>query len=189
MNHKTMPYFIGLFTLLFVLTGCQQHVSETVDLEDIEEVTTTSQSVVTAKVGESCGHEGDKLCGSSLECRFDSDDIGTCVPKALDAGVVCSKERTPVCGQKGRSQVSYLNACEAQRHGAEIVYDGFCVSDETVIGKCGEKVFAVGNCAQRFTGFEYSLTEKRCDEVVVRGCELQAPFTTAGDCSAACVQG
>lgn len=181
-----MKYLIGLCTVLLVVTGCQAPDPEII--EEVDTVATKSESVVTGKVGESCGKAGDKLCASGLECKFNNDDIGTCALKALALGVTCGKEREPVCGQKGRNQVAYLNACEARRHGARVVYDGLCELDDTVIENCGSKVLSIGNCGQKFTGFEYSLTEKNCETVTVRGCELQSPFRTIESCSTACIK-
>ena len=188
MTYKTMRYFVGLFTLLFMLTGCQNSAEITAP-DNFDDLKATSESVSTAGVGQSCGNAGDKFCASGLECVFDSNDVGTCAVKVVDANITCDKGRVPVCGQKGREQVSYLNKCEAERHGADIVYEGFCRVDEDVAGSCGEKVFSVGNCGTRLEGFEYNITEGSCASVVVRGCEVQAPFNTLEDCQTSCIEG
>ena len=187
-TNKTMRYLLGLFMLLFVMTGCQ-HSSDLNVLNGVDDLRATSESVNTASVGQQCGEAGDKLCASGLECVFDNNDEGACAVKTVKANITCDKAKVPVCGQKGRDQVSYLNACEADRHGAEIVYEGFCQIDPEVLGNCGSKVLAIGNCGTRLEGFEYSITEKTCAGTVVRGCELQTPFEDLEACEATCING
>jgi len=138
----------------------------------------------TAKAGEACGVLIDRLCGVGLECIYQGAQNGTCQPKELDQNFSCSKKSAPVCGQKDRRLLSYLNECEALRHKATIVGEGFC-EQLSIATDCNAKVLSIGNCGTRFVGFEYQ-DDAGCAEVAVNGCEAVLPFENSEACISVC---
>lgn len=143
----------------------------------------------TATIGETCGGAAGKLCEPGLECVFDFDKPdarGRCADSVVDKEVKCPLTHAPVCGQKDLQKNGYLNECEADRHGAEILYDGFCKIDETVAGNCKAQAVGIGTCLKVMRGFEYNQKTKRCVQKNVGGCEAELPFQTFEECTATC---
>jgi len=177
----------SIFSILvsFMLAGCGFNLDFELDDTPEAQVESTRASVNTLQVGDVCGVDATKVCDAGLSCQYDDNEQGTCQAKDLDASLICTKEKDPVCGLKGRELLGYLNECEANRHKAQIVNEGFCAPKD-VAEDCGESVYSLGNCATRFEGFEFNAGTGSCDAVVIRGCELQAPFTDLETCNSSC---
>lgn len=141
-----------------------------------------------AEMGESCGGEENILCKSSFECVVPSNnafDEGTCI-RSGDKNVSCDPIEKPVCGLKNGRKNGYMNACEAERHRAEIVSEGFCKT--TTIDQnnlCESTTEIIGNCPQLHTAYEFK--DGLCEERTIRSCEIQSPFMSLEECSASCI--
>lgn len=163
-------YCLLLIVLCSLLTGCSgEDGPQSIDFEGDE--------AKTVGVGESCM---EKNCHRGLECDRDF----VCVNTVEDPNMVCPETQKPVCGFRDGRKNGYLNECEAERHGAEVLYEGFCKPDESVSGNCEEKVTSIGNCRVIYTGFEFD--GKNCQEVKVGGCDADIPFTSQESCEATC---
>jgi len=100
---------------------------------------------------------------------------------------VCEEIKDPVCGIKDGAKNGYLNECEVRRHGAELLYKGFCKQDETVPGNCEAKLTPIGNCKDfSFVGVEFD--GEKCAERTVTGCEAEVPFLDMESCQKKCVK-
>ncbi|MCF7846690.1 MAG: hypothetical protein K9M51_01330 [Candidatus Gracilibacteria bacterium] len=143
-----------------------------------------------ASVGETCGGAAAKLCKPGLECVFDFDKAdarGRCADSVVDKDVECPLVKNPVCGQKGLQKNGYLNECEAERHGAEILHTGFCKIDPEVEGDCEAQAMGIGTCFKVTRGWEYNKKADTCVQKNIGGCEAEIPFRTRDLCLEACV--
>jgi len=178
-----LAFFVSL-----VLVGCNFNLDVDIDKDSPEPTvidTVNSDGITLVGLGEACGSKVETLCQTGLYCAYTpGKSAGECQPKDVDPDVVCEKIRKPVCGLKDRSKLSYLNECEAKRHGAEIVGDEFCAASEND-KSCDGKVYSIGNCTTEFTGFEFK--SGKCGAVTVNGCELDTPFDSLETCSNTCL--
>ena len=144
------------------------------------------QSVKIAYLGEKCNGDTDKKCASTLSCKFDLDNPdtgGVCIDPIKDHSLNCPETQTPVCGLIERNKNGFLNECEAERHGAKILFKGLCKKLE-VKDDCQAKVYGIGNCETFYTGAEFN--GKRCESVTISGCEADIPFADVEACNNAC---
>jgi len=100
----------------------------------------------------------------------------------------CPKEKVPVCGQIGTTLNGYLNKCEAERHGAKVIAEGFCkleaLKEEE---KCDAEFLTIGNCEMHVEGFVFNKSSKTCEKVSGNSCEgAQIPFTEKENCEKTC---
>jgi hypothetical protein len=178
-----MKKLILAFIPLLFIVGCSDTPKESPTTDIV------SEKVKTATSGETCGGVEKKLCESGLDCIFDfdkSDARGRCVRTVIDEDLKCPKTQQPVCAIRGRSKNGYLNECEARRHGATILSEGFCQRDENVVGSCKTKAIGIGNCFKVTRGFEFD--GKKCVEKNVGGCDAELPFPSKESCAIACVK-
>lgn len=178
------------FVLAFALMGCNSVSIDTPENPASEannsDLAASSENVTLVGIGESCGSKVEALCDQGLECEYSpGESSGICMPKDVNPNITCDKTKEPVCAQKGRQKLGYLNECEARRHGATILNEGFCKLPE-IAGSCEALVESLGNCSDELTGFEYQVDTGDCAEVSVRGCELSTPFTDQASCAATC---
>ncbi len=136
-----------------------------------------------SQLGEACGPDSNKQCGSGLVCK-QPDNI--CVQKVVDDTLECPTEQKPVCAILGNNKNGYLNECEARRHGATVLSQGFCKPDPTVEGSCTSPALSIGNCQQTFTGARFNEVTKNCEDVNLIGCSADLPFKTVAECETAC---
>ncbi len=145
-----------------------------------------SETIETVGIGAICGGIEDIKCSSKLMCKREkqmAEAMGTCVDTVVDKDIECEQTKAPVCGLKGRQKNGYLNECEANRHGAEILHEGFC-KVEPIKNNCKAPVRSVENCEMFMVGYEFDGTE--CQEVRVAGCKAEIPFPTLKDCQMEC---
>jgi len=181
-----MKYFVPLCFTFLLLAGCEKPVSPKTDSPSYP-VSVETEKIDTSALGEVCGGADELRCETGLECEFDgtrSRGEGLCVKSVIDESLECPDTKAPVCGQKGRVKNGYLNECQARRHGATIVSEGFCKNDETVKGNCKGRLQAIGNCDTVFTGFEAA--DGKCREVSISACDAEVPFATEGECKISC---
>ena len=176
-----MSFLVGL-----VLVGCG---NDGLNLED-STLGTGREEAVTVGFGESCQTIGNEKihCNEGLTCQLDTEDPslgGVCVQPKIK-NVECSKVQDPVCGLKGNNKNGYLNPCQADRHGALVLYKGFCYANQEVERNCNARVNSLGNCAELFEGFEFNPKSKACGAVKVAGCDAEIPFETLEDCQNVC---
>lgn len=167
------------FAPLLFLAGCADTTEDT--------PTVIMEEVQTATTGETCGGVEKKLCESGLDCIFDfdkSDARGRCTRTVVDEEIECPRDQKPVCAIRGRIKNGFLNACEATRHGATIISEGFCQKDDTIIGSCEARATGIGNCFKVTRGFEFD--GKKCVEKNVGGCDAELPFPSMESCTLAC---
>ncbi len=177
-----MKYFLIAFTAVLLLSGCGK--TDTTQEPDI-----TTETVQTADVGETCGGVEKKLCASGLECIFDFDKAdarGRCTRTVVDEEMKCSREQVPVCAIRGRLKNGYLNECEARRHGATVIAQGFCTPDDSVIGNCEAQAIGIGTCFKVTRGFEFD--GNKCVEKNVGGCDAEIPFPSMESCELTCMK-
>ena len=171
-----------LFSVTFVLTlaltlaACQTEKAPSLETND-SSMGAQSEIVETVGLGESCE---ENLCGSGFECN----EKKICVETVVIKDLFCPETKAPVCGQKGDFKNGYLNECEARRHGATIVHEGFCKPDESVKGNCDAEITRIGYCDTLQTGVEYN--GKKCISKTVTACDAEIPFITIGSCEKAC---
>lgn len=180
------------FVLTFTLMGCNSTLTDTAEEPTSEtnnsDLSASSENITLVGIGERCGSKVEALCDPDLECEYTpGEPAGICVSKDVDTNITCDKTKEPVCAQKGRQKLGYLNECEARRHKATILNEGFCEASE-VVGNCEGTVESLGNCAEELTGFEYQADTGDCAEIVVRGCELSTPFLDKTSCAETCAQ-
>ena len=161
----------AIFFLAFVLFGCGGS-------EDSKTPKVSKEKVETVGLGEKCDK---KKCGAGLECNINK----ICIETVVDKNLECPETKAPVCAKKDSRKNGYLNKCEAQRHGAEFLYSGFCKKDEEVKNSCEAKVLAIGNCEREYIGFEFD--GKKCIEKKVMGCDAELPFETKESCEKKCL--
>lgn len=137
----------------------------------------SNKTVKVSLLGESCAEQ---FCDSGLAC----DTTKTCIDPVVDKKLVCTKDHKPVCGQKGNNKNGYLNECEAKRHGAIVVSEGFCEVNEKVAGNCYARILSIGNCREDFTRFRFDGEE--CVSETLPGCDIEAPFETKELCESSC---
>lgn len=169
-----------LLALAVVLWGCSEE-------SPAGSMNVDGKVIQTQGVGEDCGGILNKKCGPSLECKRDypaPESKGTCVDTVVDKSLECEANKAPVCGLKERQKNGYLNACEAERHGAEILYERFCKSDPSIPGNCKAQVRSIGNCEAFFEGYEFD--GNTCVMVPISGCELESPFASLQECQQKC---
>ncbi len=172
-----MKYFVLLFSIFF-LTACHSQMGP-------KNTQTSHKKVSTASVGEPCGEE--IKCEAGLECRYDAMNFkagGKCVDTVVDKKVKCDQNKIPVCGVVGRLKNAYLNRCEADRHGADVLNEWLCKLDEDVPGSCEAKALGVWNCEKLFIAYEFDGT--KCVQANVVGCEAEIPFDSLEACQAKC---
>lgn len=163
--------FLALL-LTLSLTACQKESNDTK-----EEINVGSEKVETVGLGDSCE---EKKCGDGFECNEEKICVETVVVKDL----FCPEMHDPVCGKKGNFKNGYLNECEATRHGAEVLYKGFCNKDETAKGNCEARITRIGYCDTLHTGVEFD--GKNCVAKTVTACDAEIPFTTLRACEEKC---
>lgn len=147
-----------------------------------------SKTIETVDTGEMCGGIAGFVCESGLECRYDGnypDAGGICVETVVDKDMQCDQTKAPVCGLKERQKNGYLNECEAKRHGAEILNEGFCKIEPEKKNNCKALVIGIGNCEMFTLGYEFDGEE--CQEISISGCEAEIPFPTLKDCQMECL--
>ncbi len=98
----------------------------------------------------------------------------------------CSTEKKPVCGKIKNNLNGYLNKCEAERHGAEIISEGFCKLEAQKKEKCETEFLTQGNCMAYFEGFTFNKTSKTCEKKSGSGCNAQIPFDSEESCKKSC---
>ncbi len=162
-----------LALIAFSLTACADEKKPTFT----DDINVQSKTIETATLGESCET---KKCKSGLECN----DEKICVETVALKNLFCPETQDPVCGRKGDYKNGYLNECEATRHGAEILYKGFCKVDPDVTGDCKANITRIGQCDTEFTGVEYN--GKNCVEKSVSGCDAEIPFESIEACESTC---
>lgn len=177
---KLFILFLGLS-----LIGCTSNENEapTIDPQQIE-----SESVKVVGMGAVCNEEAGLLCNPGLQCQINAKDPtmgGTCVDSVVNKEINCPDVQKPVCGLKNNNKNGYLNECEARRHGAKVLYDGFCKKDETVQNSCTGKVLGFEGCADVFTAVEFNGSE--CVIKTVQGCDVEIPFETIEACEQSCL--
>lgn len=148
---------------------------------EIEEVKTVAE-------GQTCGGSEKKLCAVGLDCIFDfekADARGRCVDTVEDKTIECPRTQKPVCAIRGRIKNGYLNECEATRHGATILHEGFCQKSDDAIGNCEAKALGIGNCFKVTRGYEFD--GKKCVEKNVGGCDAELPFPSMESCEQNCM--
>jgi len=167
-----------LLALTILLVGCGSDTPSDTNVD--------SETVITVSVGEDCGRE--IKCKPSLECvkeEMTEEAKGICTETVVDKDAECSQNKAPVCGKKGRNKNGYLNECEANRHGAEILNEWFCKIDPATKNNCKSPVTGIGNCEMFTKGYEFD--GETCQEVGISGCEFEIPFTTLKDCQMECL--
>jgi hypothetical protein len=109
------------------------------------------------------------------------------VEKRVKLGVTCGQEQKPVCAKiSDRQKNAFLNACEADRHFAEILHEGFCGRQKSVENNCEGRVMGIGNCGGAFVGWEF--VDGKCQEVSVSGCDAEIPFESLEACESGCIK-
>jgi len=175
---KILVLVLGLF-----LVACGATPQE----ENVHTVTPgVTKSVKTVGEGESCGGAQNIKCGLYLECRVNVhslDTSGICEDSVEEKYLECDKRQLPVCARKRNQKNAYLNPCEAKRHGAVELYDGFCKVDD-ITNDCEAEVLGMGNCEVIHTG--YTKIDSVCVPVKVAGCEIETPFQNLTSCQALC---
>lgn len=175
-----------LFASLFIFVGCGKKTDDIQHI-DVSSSNIGSNTIVTSSLGEACGGEAATKCGDGLECKNNDPapgSAGICVETVVDKTLECEDIKSPVCGQKGDNKNGYLNACEAQRHGAEVLHKGFCKVDPETEGSCTAKAIGIGNCEAFFEGYEFD--GSNCVKKGFSGCEAEFPFKTLQACETAC---
>lgn len=175
-----MKYIALAFVPLLFLTGCSE-------MDEPSTPNIITETVSTANAGETCGGVEKKICAEGLECIFDfdkSDARGRCVRTVIDENIECSRKQVPVCALRGRMKNGYLNECEAQRHGAQVIASGFCERNDAVIGNCEAQAIGIGTCFKVTRGFEFD--GKKCVEKNVGGCDAELPFPSMESCVLTC---
>lgn len=194
----SQSYFGILSLMVLLLVGCSdqevsQNIGSEIPVEPLKNTaisldldSTQREEVETLSAGKTCNNQ-DLICGESLECVFGEKETGICTEKIVK-DITCGKEQNPVCGLKNAQKLGYLNACEAERHGAVILNEGLCIADESVVGSCEASVAAVGNCSDSFVGFAFDASDSgACKKSTVRGCSAEIPFETAESCLSTCI--
>lgn len=176
-----MKKLLLLVPALLLIIGCGNQTTPADTNIELEEVTTVSE-------GQTCGGSEKKLCSVGLECIFDFDKPdarGRCTDTIADKDIKCTREQKPVCAIRGRTKNGYLNECEAHRHGATILHDGFCQKTDDAIGKCDAIALGIGNCFKVTRGYEFD--GKKCIEKNVGGCDAELPFPSLESCQQNCM--
>jgi len=184
---------IALLSVLVFLTACSLGGGN--KTENPAKKTETTPKVVskhlatTSDVGEICGGDSEMKCRQGLSCVFDydtEDGHGTCAEKIVNEQE-CENVYDPVCGlNNGRQKYNYFNECQAERHGAEVLYKGKCKFDEKVAGNCEAQARGFSNCSETTVGYEFDGEE--CVKKVVASCDNAAeiPFASKEDCEKSC---
>ncbi|MCB9809674.1 hypothetical protein H6771_01720 [Candidatus Peribacteria bacterium] len=148
------------------------------------------EATVVSAEGEACGGTTGMDCHPALYCDYDptTEDLrGVCVNTVVDSERVCEKENDPVCGLLLGQKMGFGSHCEAERHGAEILYSGFCKADSAVAGSCTAPLRGIDRCEKQFTGVFFNPDTGACERGAVLGCTAELPFTTTQACEAACL--
>jgi len=141
-------------------------------------------------LGDSCGGATGNDCHPDFYCQInaESKDLsGTCIDTVVDKKIECEKVNAPVCGVRDGHKFGYGSKCEAKRHGATVLYDGFCKKDKAAAGSCNAEVMGIGRCADFFTGVQYDSESNTCARVSTVACSADIPFVTEDECELACV--
>jgi len=146
------------------------------------------EKTTTVGVGAQCGGPENIKCASLLVCEKEvkkESEYGVCVDTVVNNAIDCPTNQDPVCAQKGRNRNGYLNTCEAERHGAEIVHGGFCKSVTT----CTQKAQSEGTSPNTINAYQYK--NGKCEKVVLQqcnaeGCVIDIPFPTKDACEITC---
>ena len=169
-----------------ILAGCHQS-SDTKPAVEMTEPQVQAESINMKGVGQRCGGVERLKCAPKLNCIKEVaklEHYGTCQSTVVDTSMECPETQAPVCGLREGNKNAYLNDCEARRHGAEVLYAGFCKYDTTRKNSCELPAVSMGNCDDYASGFEYQ--NGTCKEVFLSGCEFEIPFETQEDCRASC---
>ena len=186
---KKYIIFAFMLAFAFLLVGCETSTEDTKDVETVLIDSASTSKVSTAKLGETCGGAIAKVCEPELECQFNpdfADARGRCVESVVLKDLECPGTKAPVCGIKEGQKNGYLNECEARRHGAEVIHEGFCKIDESVIGNCEAKAVGIGTCFKVTRGFEFD--GKKCTERNIGGCDAEIPFPSKILCEDTCLE-
>jgi hypothetical protein len=172
-----------LFVFVLFFGGCSHDNTSSSDL--LSNIDT--KTIQTASAGEECGGIDGKKCSPGLECKREylrAESKGVCISTVVDTSLACEPIKNPVCGQKGRQKNGYLNACEAERHGAEILYTGLCKVNTPTSNPCEAKSQFIGNCEIFSKGYEFDGSS--CVSVHLSGCEKESPFSSLSECQRVC---
>ena len=183
---------IALLSVLVFLTACSmggKDVKNPAKKFDTTPKVVSKHLATTSNVGEICGGKDNLKCRQGLSCIFDydtEDGHGVCAEKITNEQE-CENIYDPVCGlNNGRQKYNYFNECQAQRHGAEVLYKGKCKVDKKVAGNCKAQARGFSNCATTTVGYEFD--GKNCVKKVVASCDdaAEIPFTSLESCEKAC---
>ncbi len=185
-----MKKFLLLSALVF-LTACSPTDKQIKDNPDVSKSTpkiVSKHLATTSDVGEECAGESELKCRQGLNCAFDydtKDGHGTCVEKIVKEQE-CENVYDPVCGlNNGRQKYNYFNECQAERHGAEVLYKGKCKKDEKVAGNCEAQARGFSNCLKVIEAYEFD--GQKCVKKMVSTCDgADIPFETKEDCEKTC---
>lgn len=173
---KKILYLSLILCTLSLLTGCETAPPQAPE-EEIQHMEVEGTQKEAVGVGSSCVTDP---CHAGLECDINF----VCVDHVIDHDIVCPETHKPVCAYRDGRKNGYLNECQAKRHGAEILSEGFCESDESVVGNCEAAFLSIGNCSDTFEG--YAFKDGECVKYEVGGCDAEIPFDTLESCQAAC---
>lgn len=148
-----------------------------------------SEKIETVEMGMPCGGITKIACKSGLKCKLNpnsNDHSGICEDTVFDKTITCPKDQKPVCGIRNNNKNGYLNECEAKRHGAEVLHEGFCKLDTTVKNSCTGKILGLEGCNKNIQGFEFD--GKNCISKTVQGCQAEIPFENKELCEQTCLK-
>ena len=180
-----------LCVLSLILVSCSLNQNNETGKQNIKinNVQSQVENITLASLGESCSGAERVRCTQNLECKIQNSGEpnahGICVEKVINPQE-CPKTKTPVCGQRNGKKNGYLNACEAERHGAEILYDGLCKPDKGATGDCSAKIVGIGNCEAYITGVFFNPITGKCESGGVSGCSADTPFQSINLCQQFC---
>ncbi|MDH3324427.1 MAG: hypothetical protein OEL89_02215 [Candidatus Peregrinibacteria bacterium] len=169
---------ILILTVSVLVFGCVKNV-ENPTTEIGEKPSTTFEQIETVGLGESCV---EKKCTAGLECS----NKNICIESVVDKSLECPKTQSPVCGLKDGRKNAFLNDCEARRHGAKILYGGFCKAENIISNDCKGIPIPTGLCDQKFGGAYFD--GKDCKPIVIQGCSIEMPFADMNLCEEKCLE-
>jgi hypothetical protein len=184
-----------IFTAMF-LVACGGNDTSAPDTVTPEKNTRSQQfetpSVTSQKNAESiptggiCGGPEKLTCERANICIFDSSDSegkGRCDALVVNEGKECPDTQEPVCGLRKGQKHGFLNACYAEKHGAEVVAEGLCKTVD-VSGQCEATALGVGTCFSTVEAYEFDGTT--CQKKYITGCKAEVPFETLAACEDRC---
>lgn len=181
---------------IFSLWGCGNTQPEEIPAEKNEVMSlnenATFEAIETVAKGEACGGELTSFCKKGLECQVDKESLdgsGVCVESVEQADLECPKAQRPVCAIKNGTKNGYTSECEAIRHGATVIADGFCEVDPAVAGNCEATFIPMGICATDIEGVSFDAETNTCIKKTAKACDADIPFTTVEECQSICLGG